>query len=160
MGEQAAVKGRFDGLAAGGGVPGVPASDHLCGVENELFAFVCLLHKGCVRGWDPAEHVALSIFSAFFHFKIQNTSVQASFLSFCQQISTMYHFFVCCRLMEALLSTLAFRRVPTVERTRKRKKEEQDSEQVSRKRPKLLEDILSGENPPSLVPSYTSKGVK
>ena len=78
-------------------------------------------------------------------------------------LSTNYNnvpFFVCCRLMEALLSTLAFRRVPTVERTRKRKKEEQDSEQVSRKRPKLLEDILSGENPPSLVPSYTSKGVK
>ena len=62
--------------------------------------------------------------------------------------------------MEALLSTLAFRRVPTVERTKKRRKEEQDAEQVSRKRPKLLEDILSGENPPTLVPSYTSKGVQ
>ena len=68
--------------------------------------------------------------------------------------------FVCCKLMEALLSTLAFRRVPTVERTKKRRKEEQDAEQVSRKRPKLLEDILSGENPPTLVPSYTSKGVQ
>ena len=81
MGEQAAVKGRFDGLAAGGGVPGVPASDHLCGVENELFAIVCLLHKGCVRGWDAAEGVALSIYLSFFLFKIQNTSVQASFFS-------------------------------------------------------------------------------
>ena len=60
--------------------------------------------------------------------------------------------------MEALLSTLAFRRVPTVERARKRRKEEQDSGQVTRKRPKLLEDILSGENPPTLVPSYTSQG--
>lgn len=102
---------------------------------------------------------SLSIYLFFFlKFKIQVCRRLFSLF-----LSTNYNnvpFFVCCRLMEALLSTLAFRRVPTVERTRKRKKEEQDSEQVSRKRPKLLEDILSGENPPSLVPSYTSKGVK
>lgn len=59
--------------------------------------------------------------------------------------------------MEDLLNCFAFKKVPTVERTRKRdfQKEAQDE---SGKKPKLLQDILSGENPPSFVPSYTTKG--
>ena len=60
--------------------------------------------------------------------------------------------------MEALLSTLAFRKVPTIERVQKRKKRE-DSEPNETKRPKLLDDILSGKNPPSLVPSCTMNGI-
>ena len=56
--------------------------------------------------------------------------------------------------MEELLDCFAFKKVPTVERARKRdlRKESKDAPE---KKPKLLSDILSGENLPSLVPSYT-----
>ena len=59
--------------------------------------------------------------------------------------------------MEELLDCFAFKKVPTVERARKRdmRKESKDAPE---KKPKLLSDILSGENLPSLVPSYTTNG--
>ena len=60
--------------------------------------------------------------------------------------------------MEKLLGTLAFSKVPKVERSRKREQKE-GKEQDHEKRPKLLEDVLNGENPSSLVPSYTSDGI-
>ena len=37
------MKGRSDGVDAGGRVLDFPASDNLCGMENELFALTCLL---------------------------------------------------------------------------------------------------------------------
>lgn len=37
------MKGRSDGVDASGRVLGFPASDNLCGMENELFALTCLL---------------------------------------------------------------------------------------------------------------------
>lgn len=43
VGEREAVKGRSDGVDASGRVLGFPASDNLCGMENELFALTCLL---------------------------------------------------------------------------------------------------------------------
>ena len=59
--------------------------------------------------------------------------------------------------MEKLLGTLAFSKVPKVERNRKREPKD-EKEYSQEKKPKLLEDILNGENPPPLVPSYTSEG--
>ena len=61
--------------------------------------------------------------------------------------------------MEKLLGTLAFTKVPRLDKTRKREQRaEKDS--IQEKKPRLLEDILTGENPPSLVPSYTSEGIE
>ncbi|OAO16612.1 hypothetical protein AV274_1663 [Blastocystis sp. ATCC 50177/Nand II] len=60
--------------------------------------------------------------------------------------------------MEDLLNCFAFKKVPTVERTRKRDFQKEAQEE-SGKKPKLLQDVLSGENPPSFVPSYTTKGI-
>lgn len=59
--------------------------------------------------------------------------------------------------MEKLLGTLAFSKVPKVERNRKREQKD-EKEYLQEKKPKLLEDILNGENPPPLVPSYTTEG--
>lgn len=39
------MKGRFDGLDAGGCVFDLLASDYLCGMENKLFVFSCLLRS-------------------------------------------------------------------------------------------------------------------
>lgn len=60
--------------------------------------------------------------------------------------------------MEDLLNCFAFKKVPTVERSRKREFQK-DFPDKSGKKPKLLQDAISGENPPSFVPSYTAKGV-
>ena len=59
--------------------------------------------------------------------------------------------------MEKLLGTLAFSKVPKVERNRKREQKD-EKEYLQEKKHKLLEDILNGENPPPLVPSYTTEG--
>lgn len=59
--------------------------------------------------------------------------------------------------MEELLDCFAFKKVPTVERARKRDLHK-ESKDVPEKKPKLLSDVLSGENLPSLVPSYTTNG--
>ena len=61
--------------------------------------------------------------------------------------------------MEALISTLAFRKVPKVELDKKRKSV---STSISHhpKKPRLLEEVLSGEVEPSLVPSYTTEGIQ
>ena len=48
--------------------------------------------------------------------------------------------------MEKLLGTLAFSKVPKVERSRKREQKE-GKEKEHEKRPKLLEDVLNGEKP-------------
>lgn len=60
--------------------------------------------------------------------------------------------------MEKLLGTLAFSKVPKVERSRKREHIDEKRASVEKK-PKLLEDILNGSNPSSLVPSYTTNGI-
>lgn len=60
--------------------------------------------------------------------------------------------------MEKLLGTLAFKKVPKVERSRKR--DRTDEKNVSsEKKPKLLEEILNGYNPPSLFPCHTANGI-
>ena len=61
--------------------------------------------------------------------------------------------------MDALISTLAFRKVPTVEIDKKRKPST-TSEKQSVKRPRLLTEVLEGEVEPSLVPSHTTEGMK
>ena len=60
--------------------------------------------------------------------------------------------------MEALLSTLAFQKVPRAEINRKRERSADDCH--SNKLPRLLNDIVSGKVKPSLVPSYTMNGRK
>lgn len=73
-----------------------------------------------------------------------------------------YESFVVCLLhffwMEKLLGTLAFKKVPRVERSRKRECSQQ-KQSSTEKKPKLLEEILNGKNPPSLFPSYTMNGI-
>lgn len=61
--------------------------------------------------------------------------------------------------MDALISTLAFRKVPTVEIDKKRKSST-SLEKQSVKRPRLLAEVLEGEVEPSLVPSHTAEGIK
>ena len=61
------------------------------------------------------------------------------------------------KTMEALLSTLAFRKVPRIEYDKKRASPTSHNDERS-KRPRILEDVLKGETEPSLVPSYTSTG--
>ena len=60
--------------------------------------------------------------------------------------------------MEALISTLAFRKVPKVEIDKKRKLPISPVTHPPKK-PRLLEEVISGEVEPSLVPSYTMEGI-
>ena len=59
--------------------------------------------------------------------------------------------------MDELFGSLAFKKVPTVEIVKKRDSKEKKTTSES-KRPKLLDDVLSGVNPPSFVPSHTTDG--
>lgn len=60
--------------------------------------------------------------------------------------------------MNALISSLAFRKVPRIEIDRKRKKFV-ESENKGVKRPRILDELLKGSVKSSLVPSYTSDGL-
>ena len=61
------------------------------------------------------------------------------------------------KTMDALLSTLAFQKVPRIEYDKKRASSTSHNDERS-KRPRILEDVLKGETDPSLFPSYTSTG--
>ena len=60
-------------------------------------------------------------------------------------------------IMDALLSTLAFKKVPRIEYDKKRASSASHKDDHS-KRPRILEDVLKGETQPSLVPTYTATG--
>lgn len=65
------MKGRSEGVDPGGRVLDFPASGDLCGMENELFALVCLLKTrgSCVATWRGANHIS------FFKFYLVDNSL-------------------------------------------------------------------------------------
>ena len=60
--------------------------------------------------------------------------------------------------MDALISSLAFHKVPRIEIDRKRKCGV-EKESGDEKRPRILNELVKGYVKSSLVPSYTSEGL-
>ena len=60
--------------------------------------------------------------------------------------------------MNALISSLAFHKVPRIEIDRKRKSWDENESGIE-KRPRILNELIKGYVKSSLVPSYTSEGL-